>query len=193
MTGIDHLHHETQILKVKPHNDLLTTQFAIQCLDPGHPCHHLTSRPPPPRQQKLDFFHRYGNDAHHYHNEASGRINLALTDAHTTIVRQSTSTYHNRVLDRTPPPPIHPSESELSRAQRSTLAQLRSGFCTKLKDYQHRINPNIPDTCPDCHASPHGVHHLFNCPEHPSPRFHPIHLWSDPPMAARELAYILDP
>ena len=52
------------------------------------------------------------------------------------------------------PPPISNSEKELTRKERSTIAQLRSGYCRLLCSYKSRIkNDENLDVCADCQAS----------------------------------------
>ena len=50
MSSIDHLHNKTEMLTVKQHSDLLSTQYLVKCLDPGHVCHNITAMDDPPRQ-----------------------------------------------------------------------------------------------------------------------------------------------
>ena len=52
MSSIDHLHNETEMLPVKQHSDLLSAQYLVQCLDPDHLCHNITTMDVPPRQMK---------------------------------------------------------------------------------------------------------------------------------------------
>ena len=74
----------------------------------------------------------------------------------------------NVVLDGRPPP-ISNSEKELTRKERSTLAQLRSGYCRLLGSYKSRIKKDANlDVCADCGTTPHDVKHFFVCPAHPT-------------------------
>ena len=52
MSSIDHLHNETEMLTVKQHSDLLSAQYLVQCLDPDHVCHNITTMDVPLRQMK---------------------------------------------------------------------------------------------------------------------------------------------
>ena len=67
-------------------------------------------------------------------------------------------------------PSISPSESSLLRAKRSTLAQLRSGQCHLLQDYQQRIDKTTSAVCPEteCRYRRHTVSHLFSCNTRPT-------------------------
>ena len=67
------------------------------------------------------------------------------------------------------PRPINNSEKELTRKERSTLAQLRSGHCRRLGSYKSRTKKDASiDVCADCDTTPHDVKHLFVCPAHPT-------------------------
>ena len=49
------------------------------------------------------------------------------------------------------PPPISNSEKELTKKERSTLAQLRSGYCRLLGSYKSRIKMDASlGVCADC-------------------------------------------
>ena len=88
------------------------------------------------------------------------------------------------------PPPISNSEKELTRKERSTLAQLRSGYCRLLGSYKSRIKKDANlDVCADCGTTLHDVKHLFVCPAHPTTLI-PSDLWSRPTDAVRELSYL---
>ena len=88
------------------------------------------------------------------------------------------------------PPPISNSEKELTRKERSTLAQLRSGYCRLLGSYKGRIKKDASlDVCADCGTTPHDVKHLFVCPA-PLTTLIPSDLWSRPTDAVRELSYL---
>ena len=59
------------------------------------------------------------------------------------------------------PPAINISEKELTRKERTTLAQLRSGHCRLLGSYKSRISKDVSlDVCADCGNTPHDVKHL---------------------------------
>ena len=86
--------------------------------------------------------------------------------------------------------PISNAEMELTRKERSTLAQLRSGYCRLLGSYKSRIKKDANlDVCATCGTTPHDVKHLFVCPAHPTTLI-PSDLWSRPTDAVRELSYL---
>ena len=64
----------------------------------------------------------------------------------------------NIVLDGLPHP-INDSESDLTRKERATLAQLRSGYCKLLDSYKNRIKKDA--SLDVCGKTPHDVKHLF--------------------------------
>ena len=70
----------------------------------------------------------------------------------------------NVVLDGRPLP-ISNEERDLTRKERSTLAQLRSGYCRLLGSYKSRIKKDASlNVCAYCGTTPHDVKHLFVCP-----------------------------
>ena len=96
------------------------------------------------------------------------------TDA---IVKAVQCHERNMVLDGRSPP-ISNSEKELTRKERSTLAQLRSGYCRLLGSYTCKIKKDASlNVCADCGMTPHDVKHLFVCPAHPTTMI-PSDLWS---------------
>ena len=65
------------------------------------------------------------------------------------------------------PPPIHNSENDLSRKERSTLAQLKFGYCGLLGSYNSRIKKDATlNVWADWGMTPHNLKHLFVCPAH---------------------------
>ena len=84
----------------------------------------------------------------------------------------------NKVL-LAPPPDVDPSERVLPRPYRSALSQLRSGYCSRLQTYLHRVGRAPSEVCPDCASAPHTTEHLFFCPERPTD-LAPADLWTAP-------------
>ena len=88
------------------------------------------------------------------------------------------------------PHPINDSEKDLTRMERATLAQLRSGYCRLLGSYKSRIKKDASlDVCADCGKTPHDVKHLFACPAHPTTLI-PSDLWRKPVESIREFRYL---
>ena len=76
-----------------------------------------------------------------------------------------------------PPLEVDPSERLLPRPYRSTLSQLRSGYCSRLQSYLHRVGRAPSPACPDCGSAPHTTEHLFSCPRSPTD-LAPADLWT---------------
>ena len=80
-----------------------------------------------------------------------------------------TSLRINVVLDDRPPL-INISEKELTRKERTTLAQLRSRHYMLLGSYNSRISKDAKDASldvyADCSKTPQDVKHIFNFPAH---------------------------
>ena len=79
--------------------------------------------------------------------------NTTLQAIHTITINQAvTSLGINVVLDDRPQA-INISEKELTRKERTTLAQLRSGHCRLLGSYKSRISTDV--SVDDCGKTPH--------------------------------------
>ena len=199
MASEDHLHIESKMLKVREHCDLVAAQFLAQCYDVNFVCNELANLPdavefPRDKFVGLTIKHRELVEGRKTWDPGGppGPADLKRTKAaiHTHIVNLSVQGREvNRVLQR-PAPPICLKERRLDRQMRSWLSQLRSGFCCRLNYYRHRIEPNIADTCPLCHGSPHDTQHLFNC-HHRRTALTVESLWNAPIPAARFVKNIL--
>ena len=88
------------------------------------------------------------------------------------------------------PPLMRSSEKELTRNERSTLAQLRSGYCRLLVSYRSRIKKDASlNVCAECGTTPDDDKHLLVFPAHPTTMI-PSDLWSRPADVVRELSYL---
>uniref|UniRef100_A0A8D8R3A2 Uncharacterized protein n=1 Tax=Cacopsylla melanoneura TaxID=428564 RepID=A0A8D8R3A2_9HEMI len=68
---------------------------------------------------------------------------ILLQEIHRDTVNQVVADYKpNRVLDAAPPE-VDEAEKNLARSARTALAQLRSGWCCQLRNYQHRSRKNL--------------------------------------------------
>jgi hypothetical protein len=188
MTDVDHLHTETKVLPLREHATMLSQQYLISCHQQNHPCNDIVSAPAPPRHMKQSLVSAFGNKIKKYipHRFLSPlEHKKAITELHTATVESTRANYRpNKVLGQQPPP-IDISEERLSRGARTTLAQLRSGYCKLLNSYQSRIS-NAANICPDCGATPHDVSHIFDCAANPT-RLTPLDLWTKPTEVARFL------
>ena len=50
MPSVDHLHIEAEMLKVREHSELLSTQYLARCQEPENVCQHVSTRATPKRQ-----------------------------------------------------------------------------------------------------------------------------------------------
>ena len=183
MSSIDHLHSETKMLLAEDHLNLLSVQYLVHCLDADNVCHHITTLDHPPREMRETLFTR--------HNQTvvpllENTKKASLQAVHTSFVNMT----HNKVLSYRPPP-ISDEEIYLTRRQRATLSQLRSGHCKLLNFYKKRLNQTDSSSCPDCGMDPQDVPHLFNCIAHPI-TLTLESLWDRPVKTIRELSF-LDP
>ena len=113
-----------------------------------------------------------------------------LQAIHTKAVNQTVNSQRKNVVLDDHPPLINISEKELTRKERTTLTQLRSGHCRLLGSSKSRISKDTSlDVCTDYNKTPHNVNHLFNCPAHPT-TMTPSDLWNRPVDPIRELSYL---
>ena len=106
-------------------------------------------------------------------------LQQVLKDIHTEVVTEALELYtDNRVLGE-PAPDVDENEKFLPRQTRVVLAQLRSNFCSRLEDYQHRIGKINSDFCTNCNAAASSVHHIFDCQAFPT-NLSPVDLWNRP-------------
>ncbi|KAI5730864.1 hypothetical protein M8J77_001059 [Diaphorina citri] len=189
MSHQDHLHRETSILPVKPHNELLASQYLLQCHATTHPCNVLLHRPTPPRHIRGNLVTKFLEHVSNYippDGLDALTYKIGLRGIHTDFVERAIGEYTvNRVLDDVPPD-INGAEIDLPRSTRCTLAQLRSGWCRLLNSYMSRIDGVTSNSCPKCNTGPHDVKHLFQCPAAPT-NLDVTTLWTDPTEAARFL------
>ena len=189
ITPEDHLHQETKVLPVKNHCTLLTRQHLIKCERPDHPNHFgtrplSTGRPRPVRSD----IRRERNAVSHLTNLVlDGKVKDALNSLHTDAVSDAIEHFKLNVVLGGRPPPIHASESTLTRPERTSLSQLRSGYSKYLNTYLARVNGDVPLNCPLCDTAPHTTKHLFECPQRPT-GLTPLSLWTNPVEASRFLA-----
>ncbi|KAI5753538.1 hypothetical protein M8J77_001119 [Diaphorina citri] len=170
MSNIDHLHNETLILPVKPHNLMMSEQYLLSSHVEGHPSNSLVTKPRPPRNIKRSMMSLKPNINCFlpYPTIDKEHLKICNGEIHTKTVEDTIQNFKpNKVLNEAPPP-IAKEEKELPRKTRARLAQLRSGWSPMLNHYMHRLDPNIQDKCNQCNTGPHDVHHLFHCPAHPT-------------------------
>ena len=190
MSSIDHLHAETKILPVADHLSLLSSQFLARALQPHHPSHNTATSSSGPRNIKFTLQSRFlPSVAPHLVDDALPPENYKSTiqSLHTSAVATAiASQTPNRVL-LSPPPAIAEEEKSLPRSYRSTLSQLRSGFCTSLNSYRERIGRAQDPLCDHCRGGPQTTNHLFSCPVFPT-SLEVGDLWYRPGSVARFLS-----
>ena len=188
MSSVDHLHAEAKMLKVREHSELLSAQYLARCLEPGNLCHSITTRETPKRRMKETLFTRHRNTVEPM-MLADNRKEI-LHAIHTDAVNKAVKDQKKNIVLDDLPHPINDSERDLTRKERATLAQLRSGYCKLLGSYKSRIKKDASlDVCADCGKTPHDVKHLFACPAHPTTLI-PSDLWSKPVESIREFSYL---
>ena len=113
-----------------------------------------------------------------------------LQAIHTDAVNRAVKDQKKNIVLDDLPHPINDSEKYLTRNERATLAQLRSGYCKLLGSYKSRIKKDASlNVCADCGQTPHDVEHLFACPAHPTILI-PSDLWNKPMDSIREFSYM---
>ena len=162
--SVSHLHHESKVTLVKEHLQMLSAQMLVKCNRISHPSNALVNEPSGPRRMKQTLSTKHFDEISQF--LTNGVIELddfkpALNSLHTSAVRKSIDKLGPNPLLGVVPPPIAPSEKTLSRLQRSTLSQLRSGQCHLLNDYKVLTGRGTSAVCPECKIRRHTVPHLF--------------------------------
>ena len=112
-----------------------------------------------------------------------GTIKSLHTDA---VASAIASRADSRVLG-SGPPDVSLEEGLLPRRYRSTLSQLRSGFCSSLNSYRGLIETDSDPLCPHCRGGPQTTNHLFACDSYPT-SLTVIDLWERPSLVSRFLS-----
>ena len=110
------------MLKVREHSELLSAQYLARCLEPGNVCHSITTRTTPARQMKETLYtiHRDTVESMMVKNYRKATLPALHTDA----VDKAVKSHERKVVLDGRPPPISSSEKDLTRKERSSLAQL---------------------------------------------------------------------
>ena len=190
MTHIDELR-ETKLLPVKEHNTMLSRQFLLQTHQRNHPNRQWNQTDPPQRLMKPTLISCHQDSIEPLLTNTEGWYKSGIKSIHTTAVSNTINGYEpNKVLQRIPPA-ISSDERRLPRSTRTTLAQLRSGYCPLLTSYMSRLDPSVKIKCPLCDSQPHDAAHLFSCPQRPT-TLEATSLWENPIEAAQILNHIPD-
>ena len=117
------------------HLSMLSTQFLASCLRQSHPSHAVVASLPGPRSMKSTLQSKFITSILPHLIDGvldPSNYRAVIRQIHTQAVSNTISSLNENPLLGTLPPPISPSETRLTRAQRTTLAQLRSGHCKLL-------------------------------------------------------------
>ena len=149
LSAESHLHAETKMLPVRDHLSLLCCQHLVTCHQPDHPSYPTVRSDPGPRDMKKTLQQKFGNSVLRFcENGAVRDAGEARQLLHTEYVDSNIRARPpNRVLSL-PPPDIADEETALPRQYRSNLSQLRSGHCSSLNAFKHRIGISPTDACP---------------------------------------------
>merc|ERR1719376_1136123 len=180
MTPVDHLHVEAKVLKVDEHLKMLCSQYLASSLQPDHASFSVVTADSGPRRKKATLQRSFADQVSHLLVDGCVEdIKEARKEIHTKAVREAlTSRGSNGVLGSAAPD-VDAEEVGLPRGTRTTLAQLRSGYCSALSTFRHRIGLSPAPTCPCCRQANHTTQHIFSCPEHPT-ELSPLDLWRRP-------------
>ena len=180
MTPMDHLNTEAKVLKVEEHLKMLCSQFLATCLQPHHASFPIVTVDSGPWRKKKSLQSGF-----------SDQVSDLLVDGCITGIKEARKTIHTRALraaisSRRPngvlsaeAPEVDQEETTLPRQTRTTLAQLRSGYCSSLNTHKFRINTSPTPACPCFRQADHTTQHLFDCLEHPT-GLTPLDLWQQP-------------
>ena len=160
-------------LPVDDHLRLLSVQFYAATLQDSHPSHSVVRLDSGPRDKKPVLQSVFKNDLDPFLLDnvlPPGVLKDTIKALHTNAVAAAVVKLDlkpNRVLG-VKPPIISKDETRLPRSARSTLSQLRSGFCKHLRHYQNFIDNTTDPACPECGTGTHDSSHLFSCPSFPT-------------------------
>ena len=182
MSSISHLHAESKVLPIKDHLTLLCSQFLTKSLQPSHPSYSTVTAPSGPRDKKQTLQSKFLNVVAPYLSNGiilPQNCSATIKSLHTDAVTRAINLSDRNPLLNDLPPPIAEEETTLPRHCRTTLSQLRSGYCSSLAAYRERIGMSTDPLCPSCREEPQTVPHLFSCREHPTD-LRAVDLWDRP-------------
>ena len=177
------LHTEAKVMPVDAHLAMLSSQFLLSSLRTAHPSNPVVTAPPGPRKMKATLQSAHlPTVAPYLVDGATDPVTYGLNvkKLHTDLVSRSIDNLGENPILEAKPPDISPSELSLSRVDRCTLAQLRSGQCKLLNDYSHTKLQRSPSAiCPECLMRRHNASHLFDCEARPTELTF-MDLWTNP-------------
>ena len=113
-------------------------------------------------------------------------LKLTRRDIHTRVVRTEVGRKDPKRVLGTKPPEINEDKVDLTRGERKTLAQMRSGFCSAPKYFQNRVGLSASLLCLCCRQAEHTAQPMFQCTELPALKI-PLNIWEDPKRAVEYL------
>ena len=158
MTGIDALHAESKTLKVENHLRMLCSQFLATCLKPDYASLPIVTADLGPRDMKQIFQKNFRETRE---NGDLPRIPISFRepnadffeDGYIQDIQAARKTTHimtmedarkpDRVLNVVAPDVNDKEGEDMSRKMKTTMAQLCTGFCSSLYDFQYRINASL--------------------------------------------------
>ena len=120
-SSVDHLHVQAEILMVREHSELLSTQYLARCLDPENVCCYITTRETPKRRMKEILFTRHRNTVEPMMLAVNRKATLQAI--HTDAVNKAVNDHKKIIVLDDLPHPINDSEKYITRKERATLAQ----------------------------------------------------------------------
>ena len=153
MASTDHLHQEASVLPVRAHQSVLCSQFLLSALRPNHPSHQTVTADSGPHNIRHTLQSRFRPSISAHLNDGITQPNSyreSLRRVHSDAVAAAIAALSPNRLLGVSPPAVSASERRLPRAHRTTLSQLRSGFCSAMRDYRHRIGAEPTPECPEC-------------------------------------------
>ena len=164
--SISHLHQECQFAFVNDHLRMLCTQLLASASRDSHPSNAVVTLPSGPRSMKATLQSKFQPLLQPHLSDGfvdQGNYSSILKSIHTSAVSATIANLAPNPVLGAKPPPISASEKNLSRIQRTTLSQLRSGHCKFLGDYKVLTGQGTSAICPECLFRRQTVPHLFNC------------------------------
>ena len=162
-TSAGHLHAETQILPVGESLSLLCTQYLASALRPSHVSHAIVTRDSGPRTIKNTLQSKFLDRVRPHLTDGiipEDQYKETIRSLHQEAVQEAILKLPNNRVTQQPAPEIDPVEKTFPRIVRTTLSQLRSGFCKHLNDFQTLIGNITDSSCPSCGSGTHNTHHL---------------------------------
>ena len=190
MCPTDHLHAETHVLPVKDHLSLLCSQFLAKSLQPSHPSFVTVTSPSGPRKMKETLQSRFLPAVSPYLVDGalpSASYGVTIKSLHTEAVASAIASRDDSRVLGSRPPEVSLEERLLPRPYRTTMSQLRSGFCSSLNSYLERIGRAPDPLCPHCGGGNQTTNHLFACTSYPT-SLTVSDLWERPGLVSRFLS-----